>query len=78
MYLKISPITIKYSQTFNIRFIENITYFKELIKARYALGYLTYSGNQEQSIEGIEVMNDKKEYKLHSLLKLNEDAENQR
>jgi len=53
------PIEIKSAQTFNPHFLKGLRYFKNLIGERVKNGYLVYTGNNTQTIDGFSLINYK-------------------
>jgi predicted AAA+ superfamily ATPase len=51
------PVEIKSSQTFNPNFLDGIKYFQTLVNPRAPKGYLVYTGQEEQQINTISVIN---------------------
>ena len=66
------PIEIKSSKTFNVDFLKGLKFFKSLVQDRMPSGFLIYSGDQEQSIDNLDIKN------FHHIkevfLKINEDS----
>lgn len=54
------PIEIKSSKTFNPEFLKKLHYFQKLVGTRAPKGYLIYTGEQEQQIHTIELLNYKR------------------
>lgn len=54
------PIEIKASRTFHSDFLKNVQFFQNLVGERAPKGYLIYSGDHEQRIGLINVLNYKK------------------
>ena len=65
---KLIPIEIKSSSTFNSSFLKNIKYFQKLTKEKSPIGFLIYSGEQEQKVGNIEVINYKNIHKMMMLI----------
>jgi uncharacterized protein len=55
----LTPVEIKSSRTFNSEFLKNLNYFKSMAKERCGKGYVVYSGDQEQSVGFVKVINYK-------------------
>lgn len=54
------PIEVKSSQTYNSDFLKNLLFFQKLVKDRAPQGYLIYSGELEQKIGQIGLLNYKR------------------
>lgn len=54
---KLIPIEIKSSKTYNHFFLKGLSYFKNLTQERCAQGYIIYTGEQEQSVDGFKLIN---------------------
>lgn len=54
---KLIPIEIKSAKTFNSEFLKNLKYFENISASRFSRGYLIYSGEQEQNIGNIQLLN---------------------
>jgi predicted AAA+ superfamily ATPase len=53
------PIEIKSSQTFTPSFLKGLKYFQNLVGDRASQGFLIYSGDHEQKLNTIEILNYK-------------------
>lgn len=53
------PIEIKSSKTFNDEFLKNLHFFQKLVQERAPKGYLIYTGDKEQQIGNITLLNYK-------------------
>jgi len=53
------PVEVKSSQTFHTEFLEKILFFQSIVKERAPVGYVIYSGDMEQKIQQIHVLNYK-------------------
>ncbi len=53
------PIEIKSAQTFNKVFLKGINYFRSLASERVTKGYLIYTGDKAQMVDGFELINYK-------------------
>ena len=51
------PIEIKAGMTFNKSFLKNFPFFEELVQNRYQQGFLIYTGEHEQQIGLVQVLN---------------------
>ena len=60
------PIEIKSAQTYTPTFLSSLYYFQKLAGERASKGYLIYSGEFEQNISGIDVLNFKNSAKIVS------------
>lgn len=56
---RLVPIEIKSSKTFNAEFLEKVQFFQNLAGDRAPSGYIIYSGDQEQRIHAINLLNYK-------------------
>jgi predicted AAA+ superfamily ATPase len=65
---KLIPVEIKSSSTFNSSFLKNIKYFQKLTKEKSPIGFLIYSGEQEQKVGNIQVINYKNIHKMMMLI----------
>ena len=54
------PIEIKSSKTFSSEFLKKLEFFQKLVGDRAPHGYLIYSGDQEQEIRSIKLLNYKR------------------
>jgi len=54
------PIEIKSSKTYNSAFLKNLLFFQKIAKDRAPRAYLVYTGEQQQKIQSIELINYKK------------------
>lgn len=60
------PIEIKSSQTFNKTFLKGLHYFKSIATDRVKKGYLIYTGEKTQTIEGFELLHYKDTAKIYA------------
>ena len=51
------PVEIKAGQTFHREFLKGLIYFKDLVGDRCAKGFLIYSGETEQTMNDITLLN---------------------
>lgn len=58
------PIEIKAGQTFNREFLKGLNYFKNLVEDRCVEGFLIYSGDLEQTINEITLLNYRNTFKV--------------
>ena len=65
---KLIPIEIKSSSTFSSHFLKSIKYFQGIAKEQAPIGFLIYSGEQEQKLGNIHVINYKNIDKMMSLV----------
>ncbi len=54
------PIEIKSSKTYNSAFLKGLLFFQKMVKDRALKAYLIYTGEQEQAIQTVELLNYKK------------------
>lgn len=54
------PVEIKASETFNPVFLKNIKYYEDIANASVKKGYLVYTGEHEQTVGNVRVINYKK------------------
>lgn len=54
------PIEIKSSATYNTSFLKRLKFFKDLVKERCPRGYMIYTGDLEQSLQGFQLLHYKK------------------
>ena len=65
---KLIPIEIKSTSTFNSSLLKGVKYFKKLVGNKAPLAFLIYTGEQEQRIGDIQVMNYKNIHKVMHMI----------
>ncbi|MCB1118513.1 MAG: ATP-binding protein [Chlamydiia bacterium] len=51
------PVEIKSAKTFNTDFLKGLRYFRKLVPERTTRGYVIYAGDQEQMVDGFQLLN---------------------
>jgi predicted AAA+ superfamily ATPase len=54
------PIEIKSSATFNVDFLKGLAFFQRLVGERFSRGYVIYTGELEQAIQSVYLINYKR------------------
>lgn len=62
------PVEVKSSSTFNSALLKNLHYYRKLVKTRAPLGFLVYSGDMEQNIDNIHVINYQNTSKIWQII----------